>query len=98
MEKIKEKRRQLMNREGVLNQLFGIQNYVQLKCSSKSDYSEPQGLLTKCVQFVVDQNSHPNCHAFVLEGRSGSGKSLFLIEFLRELNSMYEKNAIQNLK
>ena len=85
---VKQKRLKLLNREGVLNQLFGIQNYVQLMCSRKSHYSEPTKLLDFTLQFIKSkQNSKQN--VLILEGKSGAGKSLFLLEMLRQLNRLY---------
>ena len=34
-----EKRKKLLNREGAINQLFGIKNYVDLFVSSNENYS-----------------------------------------------------------
>jgi len=93
---IKHKRQKLLNREGVLNQLFGIQNYVQLNCSNKSDFSNPTSLLNKCVSFIKRDTSDPSQQppVLVIEGRSGSGKSLFLIELLRHINRLYQEQTL----
>ena len=100
----------MLNREGVLNQLFGIQNYVQLMCSHKPDYSEPTPLLQTCMQFInaeknnnQSNNNTPNLtnsnntdsHVLVLEGKSGGGKSLFILELLRHLNKLYQQDKIE---
>ena len=82
---IKNKRDKLLNREGVLNQLFGIQNYVHLNRSTQKDYTQQADLLETCVKFINDWRAETP-PALVLEGKSGGGKSLFLIEFLRHIN------------
>ena len=72
--------------------MFGIQNYVQLNYSVKDDYSNPKRLLERCVQFIKQDDK--NKHSLIIEGRSGGGKSLFLIEFLRHLNTLYANSEI----
>ena len=97
---VREKRATLLTREGVLNQLFGIQNYVELKMSKSPDYSSPTRLMDRCLKFIFDKSTNNNSShpAFVLEGKSGGGKSLFLLELLRKLNLFYKNKKIDFMR
>ena len=60
--------------------------------SDKKESSEfKYFLLEKCMNFVNNNqnNQNYNYSALIIEGKSGAGKSLFLISFLREINTLY---------
>ena len=49
---IKDKRKRVFSREGVINQYFGIQSYVDLQVSKQDDYQNSSGLMERCVNYI----------------------------------------------
>ena len=67
-------------REGALNFLFGIKSYVKLDSKPKKLLNENVTPLDDVVsEFLGEDNKN---EVLIIEGKSGSGKSLFLIEYL----------------
>jgi len=80
-----------------MNQFFGLKNYVDLFVSDKEDYSDPKVLIDDCIQFIQD-SEEKRPQAYVLEGKSGGGKSQFLLYLIRELNKLFRENKIDEIK
>ena len=86
---VQNKRFQLINREGTMNLFFGIHNNVDLYVSKNQNYSLPRKLIDDCIEFINDLDEK-RANAYVLEGKSGGGKSQFLIYLMKNLNSLYK--------
>ena len=55
-----------------------MRNYVDLFVSASEEYSNPKLLIDDCLQFIRDWTKQRKT-AYVLEGKSGGGKSQFLL-------------------
>ena len=63
--------------------------------SKKEDFTDPSNLMDVCINYIGDWNVKSS---FVLEGRSGAGKSQFLIQLMRQLNHLYRTGQIVFIK
>jgi hypothetical protein len=65
---------------------MGLSIYVPLSCSHSKTYTDPFDLLQATLNFVTQQKSEKP--VLVLMAQSGGGKSLFIVQLLRQLNQM----------
>ena len=71
-----------------MNKLFGIENYIELYVSKSTSYTDEYELMPQVLRFIADQNSP---QLLFIQGLSGGGKSLYLIQLMRKLNTLIKE-------